>query len=137
MSGLAGILAGHIAPGVYRWHAAYDVADVRHAVERAGWRFAYLDGHQVETPAEFHAAVAAALGFPDRYGRNMDAFNDCLSDIAGAGAGVILLWDAWGPLARAHQRTFTAAVEILRTWSSSIGVLLRGEGPDLGLDSLD
>jgi len=137
MSGLAGVLAGRIAPGVYRWHAAYDVADVRHAVEHAGWRFAYLDGHQVETPAEFHAAVAEALELPDPYGRTMDAFNDCLSDMADESKPMVLLWDAWSPLARAQQRTFTTAVEMLRSWSSTMCVLVRGEGPDLGLDSLD
>jgi RNAse (barnase) inhibitor barstar len=137
MSGLAGVLAGHITPGVYRWHAAYDVADIKHAVEHAGWQFAYLDGHQVETPAEFHSTVAEALGFPDHYGRNMDAFSDALSDLADEGKPMVVLWDAWAPLARAQQRTFTNAVEILRARSSTIGVLLRGEGPDLGLPSLD
>jgi len=58
MSGLAGVLADHITPGVYRWHAAYHVSDVQHAVELAGWKFAYLDGCQVETAAEFHDRVA-------------------------------------------------------------------------------
>jgi RNAse (barnase) inhibitor barstar len=137
MSGLAGVLAGHITPGVYRWHAAYGVPDVEHAVEHAGWRFAYLDAHQVENAAEFHAAVAPALGFPENYGRTMDAFDECLSDVAGEGMPLVLLWDAWAPLARAQQRTFTSAVEILRAQSPGITVLLRGEGPDLGLESLD
>jgi RNAse (barnase) inhibitor barstar len=137
MSGLAGVLADHITPGVYRWHAAYHVSDVQHAVEHAGWRFAYLDGHAVETAAEFHAAVAEALSLPDHYARTMDALDDCLSDVTGGDQRTILLWDAWAPLARAQQRTFTAAIEILRSRSSSLGVLLRGEGPDLGLPSLD
>ena len=137
MSGLAGVLAGHIPPGVYRWHAAYHVPDVEHAVEHAGWRFAYLDGHAVETPAEFHAAAAEALGFPDDYGRSMDAFTDCLSDVCDQDRPLILLWDAWAPLARSQQRTFTSAVEILRTRSDGVTALLRGEGPDLGLPSID
>jgi len=137
MSGLAGVLAGHINPGVYRWHAAYGVPDVEHAVEHAGWRFAYLDAHAVESAAEFHAAIAPALGFPDDYGRTMDAFNECLSKVGGEGKPLVLLWDAWAPLARAQQRTFTSAIEILRSQSPNITVLLRGEGPDLGLDSLD
>jgi len=137
MSGLAGVLADHIPPGVYRWHAAYHVPDVQHAVEHAGWRFAYLDGHAVETPAEFHDAVAESLGFPSDYGRTMDAFTECLSEVCDEEKPMVLLWDAWAPLARAQQQTFTSAVEILRSKAPKVTVLVRGEGPDLGLDSVD
>jgi RNAse (barnase) inhibitor barstar len=38
--------------------------------------------------------IGMALGFPDYYGRNLDAFNDCLSDIeipVNGGVGIILL----------------------------------------------
>jgi RNAse (barnase) inhibitor barstar len=31
---------------------------------------------------DFHADVARRLGFPDYYGGNLDAFNDCIGDIA-------------------------------------------------------
>jgi RNAse (barnase) inhibitor barstar len=137
MSGLAGVLADHIPPGVYRWHAAYHVPDVQHAVEHAGWRFAYLDGHAVETAEEFHAAVADALELPETYGRTMDDLDSCLSEVCDDGPRMVLLWDAWAPLARAERRTFTAAVETLRSKSPTMCVLVRGEGPDLGLDSID
>jgi RNAse (barnase) inhibitor barstar len=137
MSGLAGVLADHIPPGVYRWHAAYHVPDVQHAVEHAGWQFAYLDGHAVESAEEFHEAVADALALPETYGRTMDSLDSCLSEICTDGKKMVLLWDAWAPLARAEQRTFTSAVETLRSFSSNMCVLVRGEGPDLGLASID
>ncbi|MBL0128649.1 MAG: barstar family protein [Flavobacteriales bacterium] len=31
-----------------------------------------------------HEALAIGLGFPDYYGRNLDAFNDCLGDLYSA-----------------------------------------------------
>src|SRR4051794_34894719 len=31
--------------------------------------------------SDFHADIAARLAFPDYYGRNLDAFNDCIGDI--------------------------------------------------------
>jgi RNAse (barnase) inhibitor barstar len=37
--------------------------------------------------ANFHSAVAEALEFPEYYGRNLDAFNDCMGDIAVPAAG--------------------------------------------------
>lgn len=41
-----------------------------------------------------HRNVAAALSFPDYYGMNLDALNDCLSDVeipADGGLAIILL----------------------------------------------
>jgi len=36
----------------------------------------------VRTEAEFHDVVAATLGFPSHYGRNKDAFWDCLAELS-------------------------------------------------------
>ncbi|MCW2813929.1 MAG: hypothetical protein JWN84_1384 [Nocardioides sp.] len=131
MSGLAGLLAGHVAPGAYRWHAAYAVSDVRHTVELAGHRFAHLDGAGVEAVPDLHDALATALGFPDYYGNNLDALHDCLRDVPD---GLVLLWDAWGALARAEPRVFGVVVDLL---AERLSVLLRGPGPELDLPSLD
>ncbi|GAB3539351.1 barstar family protein [Noviherbaspirillum agri] len=40
-----------------------------------------LDGRQIGNWAAFHDACKAAFGFPDFYGRNMDAWIDCLSSL--------------------------------------------------------
>ncbi len=131
MSGLAAVLAGKTPPGAYRWEAAFDVADVRHTVEHAGWVFAQLDGATVQTRRELHDAIAAALDFPDHYGRNLDALHDCLRDVA---RHTILLWESWGPFAVAEPRTFAAATGLL---GDRLTVLLRGGGPEVDLPFLD
>lgn len=142
MSGLAGLLAGHLDPGIYRWHAAFEVDDVRHAVERAEGRFVYLDGWHAQTREEFLDAIGTAFGFPDYYGRNFDALLDCLRDVGtyddseesepdvdadasstpeppptapdrASIAGTILLWDGWGPFAYADERGFSIALSVL------------------------
>jgi len=136
MSGLAGLLAGRTEPGIYRWHGGFDVPDVRHAVEHAGWRFAWVDGWHLETKKEFLDAIGEALDFPDHYGRNFDALGDCLSDVvAGDSNGWVLLWDGWGPLARADEQAFSVALSVLggrvnADRGGPFAVLLRGEGPD-------
>ena len=139
MSGLAGILAGHHAPGVYRWHAAFGAADVQHAVEHAGWRFARLDGVGVESKAELMEALGSALQAPDHFGRNLDALRDVLRDVGDGDGRLLILWDAWGPLARADRATFDAVTEIFteRCGKGDLAVLLRGEGPEVDLPSLD
>ena len=144
MSGLAALLAGRTEPGIYRWHAAFDVADVRHTVEHAGWRFTHFDGWGAETKAEVLAGLGAAFSFPDHYGRNFDALADCLHDVvAGDSAGTVLLWDGWGPFARADRRAYSVALSVLGTRvnaerGGAFAVLLRGDGPPTGdLRSLD
>lgn len=44
-------------------------------------RVVRLEGSRISTKAEFLDAVADALAFPDYFGRNWDALDDCLSDI--------------------------------------------------------
>ncbi len=144
MSGLAALLAGHEAPGIYLWHGAFDVADVRHAVEHAGWGFGHVDGWTVaDTKAGFLAAVGEALDFPGHYGQNFDALADCLHDIGTGRDGVILLWDGWATLARGDEKAFSIALSVLGSRVNAdrgvpFSVLLRGDGPEVpGLTSLD
>ena len=148
MSGLAAVLAGHEPPGIHLWHGAFDVADVRHAVEHAGWGFGWVDGWTgADTKPAFLAAVGEALDFPDHYGHNFDALADCLSDVGGSTNsggvnGTVLLWDGWGTLARSDPKAFSVALTVLggrvhADRGTPFAVLLRGDGPDPGLPSLD
>jgi RNAse (barnase) inhibitor barstar len=134
MSGLAGLLVGHVPMGAYRWHAAFPPDDVRRAVEHADWRFGYVDGWVAQTKRELLTALGEALQFPDYYGRNLDALRDCLRDLDGPG---VLLWDGWATLARSDEHTFGVVLGLLGATSDRLAVLLRGEGPDLELPSLD
>lgn len=145
MSGLAGLLAGHDAPGVWRWASHRDVDDVRARVEGVGWTFAHLDGVTVESRQEFLVAIGRALDLPDTYGANFDALADLLDDVpapsggvdgTGAGTGAVLLWDAWSGFARTDERWFAVALTVLRERCtdparSPFAVLLRGPGPEL------
>jgi hypothetical protein len=144
MSGLAGLLAHHVEPGIYRWHGHFPVDDVRRTVEHAGWQFAEVDGWHHTTKAEFLEAIGAALSFPEYYGQNFDALADCLGDVtAGDSEGWIVLWDGWGPLAREDPRAFSVALSVLggrvnADKGGHFAVLLRGDGPDVpGVPSLD
>ncbi|HET8561023.1 MAG TPA: barstar family protein [Marmoricola sp.] len=140
MTGLAGVIAGHLKPGVYQWHTAFSPTQVRHSVEHAGWRFGYVDGWTHQDKGTFLDAVADALQFPEYFGQNFDALTDCLRDVDGN--GVVLLWDGWGPLARDDRRAFDIAVDCFagRARDDAQGpfvTLLRGEGPDIDVPVLD
>lgn len=45
-----------------------------------------IDASKIVDSDSFHAVFAAAFGFPEFYGRNMNAWIDCLSDLDDAGA---------------------------------------------------
>ncbi len=149
MTGLASLIAGRHEPGIYRWHAAFAIDDVRHAVEHAGGRFAHLDGWQTETKAEFLTAIGESFGFPAYYGHNFDALLDCLRDVGSYPddpedkGGTVFLWDGWGPFARADEKSFSVALSVLsqrvdENEAGRFSVLLRGDGPDLpDVPSLD
>lgn len=144
MSGLAALLAGHRPPGILRWRGAFDTDTVRHAVEQADWRFVHLDGwHGVESKDALLRALGEAFGFPEHYGHNYDALADCLHDaVPGDREGTVLLWDGWGPFARADPRAFSVALTVLggrvaADRGGRFAVLLRGEGPDVELELLD
>lgn len=130
MSGLAAVLAGRHAPGVHRWESALPVDDVRHAVEHAGWVFAYVDGAGLEDRGAVLRAIGRTLGFPDHYGANLDALHDCLRDLTGP---TVLLWEAWSGFARAEPDEFTRLVLVLGDGAVDdphVEVLLRGPGPE-------
>lgn len=139
MSGLAGLLAGRHPAGVYQWHAAFSPDDVRRTVEHAGARFAYVDGWTHQEKTELLEAFAEALGFRDSAEPDFDALAGHLEDLDGD--PLVLLWDGWGPLARSEPSAFDTATGILAARAADgrcpVTVLLRGEGPDIEVKSLD
>jgi RNAse (barnase) inhibitor barstar len=122
---------------VYHWTSAGSTEHIRHAVEHANWRFVLLDTWAVEDRGGFMGACCEAFELPDRFERDIDALGDALSDTAADDGrmGVVVLWDGWGPLARAERRAFDVAVDVFSAraeheTAGRFAVLLRGPGPD-------
>ncbi|WP_300018267.1 barstar family protein [Pseudonocardia sp.] len=66
-------------------HRVDDSAALRRAstlLRDLGYLVHQLEARDWSTEADLHDAVAAALDFPRTYGRNLDALNDCLADVA-------------------------------------------------------
>lgn len=140
MTGLAGVMAGHLGPGVYRWHTAFAPDHVRDSVEHAGWRFAYVDGLTHQDKATFLDAVAEALERPEHLGESVEALTDCVRDVDGK--GTVLLWDCWAPLARNDKQAFDGVLDVLtgrarEEHKSPFITLLRGDGPAIDVPMLD
>ena len=134
MSGLAALLAGrkdarHLHDGTAR----FDVADVRHTVEHAGWTLRLRRRTGTRRPPEFLA------GSPRRWSSR--GFREELRRVgrrpAGRrhdGAGTVLLWDGYSPFCRHDDQAFSVALSVLggrvnAERGGPFAVLLRGEGP--------
>ena len=53
-------------------------------------RVIVLDGKMMTDPAAAHKYIAETAGFPEWYGKNLDALNDCLGEL-GKNTCVVLL----------------------------------------------
>jgi hypothetical protein len=82
------------APWFHLLTAAPDEArDTLHALERPGGHVAvrFVRGRKAGTTAAFFDELGATLQFPDYFGENWDAANDCLGDLAWIHADALVL----------------------------------------------
>ena len=56
--------------------------EAEQALQDLGYAHVVLDAHAWRDASDLHEAVADALAFPSYYGRNFDALDDCLGDVA-------------------------------------------------------
>jgi RNAse (barnase) inhibitor barstar len=114
-----------------------------HDLEGVGFRVAFVEGSRIVDEGTFFAHVAAALGFPDYFGRNWDAFHDCFGDlrhmstvplaIVWRNASVVLEKN-WPTLFRATHEILNAAsgagsMGDINTAPLQIELFLLGRGP--------
>jgi hypothetical protein len=135
---LAAVLGGVRPPGIYRWLSRAHPSAVRRELAAAGWAVHLLDGRALGGRLDLLDRCAEELAFPGWFGRNWDAFFDCLRDLSWlAGEGHVLLWEQYGGLARADPKAWRQAYQL---FGEAIGartsagvpplyVLLRGAGP--------
>lgn len=96
--------------------------DTERWLDKRGYRIARLDAAGWHTQADFHRDIKAALDFPEYYGNNLDAFNDCLRDLAtyayGASpsdAGTVLVFANYEAFNRRDPRAAHAILDIVAT----------------------
>ena len=98
--------------GVYV--AGPDTRLIAEAAQAAGLALWRVDIGHVHDKQGFTALVAKALTFPDWFGGNWDAFEDCLSDLSWNPApGYVLLLEHGKHFGAGHKQEFITAVEVL------------------------
>jgi len=70
-----------------------------------------VDGRTLKNWDAFHDFFASEFDFPDYYGRNMDAWNDCMSDHCYSHGLVSLHIDNASEFKKMNEDAFNALVE--------------------------
>lgn len=98
-----------------------------------GFRVIRLQAGEWNTERDMHRAMAAALDFPDYYGHNLDALNDCLGDVAcyggyddaPEGAGLVLAFTDYDGFATTCPRAAQIVLDIIADQARRAAVLRR------------
>ena len=106
-------------PGVYRLLLCAPAADLCDEAGAAGWQHVAVNGEPIKDKSAFLAAFAKALHFPNYFGHNWDAFEECLNDLAWEdkpdAKGLAIIFDAAGPFAKANPTDWAIACDIFKS----------------------
>jgi RNAse (barnase) inhibitor barstar len=98
-----------------------------------------LDAGAWSDVAAMHRDFAATLAFPDYFGKNLDALNDCIGDLEGARRAIVLRrFDAF---AKVHPDVAQAVLDILAVNSrrflldgTRLVILVQSDDPRIAFD---
>jgi hypothetical protein len=114
-------------------------------LESLGYLLHRFDARAWATKAGFAAAVKEELGFPDHFGGNLDAFDDCLRGIATRGGrdttGTVLVFARYDSFAAREPRTAQAILDIVADvarfamlFGHRLACLVLSDDPDVRFD---
>ncbi len=70
-----------------------------------------INGNEIADWKSFHDVFAKEFGFPDYYGRNMDAWIDCMSDLGDEGEIISIILENITFLKQKNQEIYNALIE--------------------------
>lgn len=90
--------------------------ELRHDYEQRGYTVRWIRGRKARTTRSLFDEFAAAFQFPEHFGDNWDAFNDCLTDLEWLRTDrgyVLVITEPDAMLAAERAKTLKTFVEIL------------------------
>ncbi len=118
--------------------------DVQAAAKRAKFAYFHIEGKSIARKEQLLNHVATSLRFPDYFGGNWDALEECLTDMEWVDApGYLIYYDHIDALAATHPDQLQTFVEICRdavtSWKEDgtpFVVLLSGSKAPKGVTKL-
>ncbi len=136
MSKSTDILQDQQASGVYLIEGPFRVSYLEELARAHSLTFFHVRGAEIDGKDRFLSQAAADLRFPEYFGHNWDAFEDCLTDMSWQEAdGFVVLYDHIDALVQKSPEDFATALAILkeaaefwRNQGKSFFALLSGTG---------
>ena len=130
--------------GVWFVPEPLDARAVAKAARAAGFAAFHIEGRSIARKEQLLNAVATALDFPEHFGGNWDALEECLTDLEWVdGEGYVIHYEHIDALLATHPDQFETLVEILRdaveSWKedgAAMVVLLSGSKAPKGVARL-
>lgn len=115
MDKLIAVFDGERSPGLYRVTTEVNIDKLSSLCQEYGFQFFYINGKNVTSKAEFFQASAQTMSFPDYFGYNWDAFNDCINDLSWfSAAGYILLYSQPDNFAQNDPSEWLIALDVFQ-----------------------
>jgi Barstar (barnase inhibitor) len=130
------IIRGYAAPQIYRLDWELPLADLAGQVVAAGGEMFALDGELMSDTTSLMAEFAKVMRFPNYFGGNWDALNDCLTDLSWLDdlcSHFVIAIDRWDYCASPILQDILQ--ETVALWADSetpLYVLLRSDRQDIG-----
>lgn len=117
---------------------------VQAAAKKAGFAYFHIEGRNIARKEQLLSHVASVMRFPNHFGDNWDALEECLTDLEWIdGEGYVVYYDHIDPFLSAQPDQFETLVEILRdavgSWKedgTAMIVLLSGSKAPKGVSRL-
>lgn len=131
--------------GGLRWLKAHaNVAELSKAAKGNGLAFFHLEGQRIEKKEQFLNHAAVAMNFPDHFGKNWDAFYDCLTDMDWVdGKGFLIYFDHTDAFAAHNESQLETVIELFEDaiayWKGEgrpMTVLLSGQHAPAGVKTV-
>jgi len=117
---------------------------------RSGYTVITVDSSACTSQRDLHRALASALNFPDYYGHNLAALNDCLSDVvtyeyasSPAATGFVLVLNHYDALATLQPDFAHAVLDVYARQARSAALighrmlcLVQSNDPDLRFEAV-
>ncbi len=116
MKNLTDILRDHKHGGVFRVAALAPLRELALEAKRLRYTLFHVSAAKLKSKDQFLSHTALALRFPEHFGQNWDAFEDCLTDLAWIEEdekGYVLVFDHLEEFSQAAGKQLEMAAEIL------------------------
>jgi hypothetical protein len=138
-SSILNILKGEVEPDVYRLVNPIAFVELESLNQDYAAKLFYLDGHEIVDRASLLQQFAKVMQFPEYFGHNWDALEDCLTDLDEDEVDrQIIIIDRLDNFAIANPQQWLTFLDICKStvkyWQDTntpMYIMLRGDSPQL------